>query len=127
GELEQGIEALERGNVEAAVQHLRRASRQTPEDYRPLVGLGIAYGECRRLKDAVRAFRQAVQRQPTSAPAHYNLGLGLERSRRPAEALQELEKALALNPQHARARNALARVAAELAVADAALPAPPAA
>ena len=40
GELEQGIQALERGNVEAAVQHLRRACQEAPGDYRPLVGLG---------------------------------------------------------------------------------------
>lgn len=130
-----GMEALQRGDGAAAVQHLEQACAESPDDFRAHMYLGGAYGQVNRPTDAVRVLRRAVELQPTSPQAQYNFGVALERSGSAAEAQTAIQKAIALQPDYPQAEAALGRLqaasqpaAAPPAPADAPLrgsPAPP--
>ena len=108
--LSAGVQALKRGDALGALPYLERACRDRPDDFRAHVALGVAYGECGRLDDAVRRMRHAVHLQPGAAQVHYNLGLALERAGRAREAAASIERALALDPEHPKALEVLHRI-----------------
>src|SRR5438105_13594230 len=105
-----GVEALQRGDGAAAIQHLEQACAESPDDFRAHLYLGGAYGQQNRAEDAVRVLTRAVELQPTSPQAQYNLGVALERAGRAADAAPALEKALALQPEYPQAQAALRRL-----------------
>lgn len=113
------LAALKRGDAPEAIRSLTEAVRAAPEDAELAGFLGVAYGMDGDLDAAVFWLRKATQLGPNSAPAFYNLGGALERAGQPQEAIGAYRRALVLEPQHPRARAALARM-------ESVTPAPPA-
>lgn len=109
------LAALKRGDAGEAIRCLTEAVQAAPEDAELAGFLGVAYGMEGDLDAAVFWLRKATQLGPNAAPAFYNLGGALERAGQPQEAIGAYRRALVLEPQHPRARAALARMENERA------------
>lgn len=110
--LAQGLEALQRGDLEAARTYLQWAVQAAPTDPVPLGHLGALHGRRGEWEPAIGAFRRATELAPASAPLHYNLGLALERGGQPQAALTAYREALTLDPTHSAAQEATRRLEA---------------
>jgi tetratricopeptide (TPR) repeat protein len=98
-----GIQNL-RGDNFGAVDSMRRAVAQRPNDALYHNTLGAVLGENTQLDAAIAALRRACELQPDLSTSWYNLGLLLMRSMRPEESAQALRRAVDLQPDFARAR-----------------------
>ena len=93
-----------RGQLADAVQTVRRAVAQRPDDALYHNTLGGVLSEDSDTDGAIASLRRACELDPTLATAWYNLGLVLTRCVRTNEAVVALRKAVALAPDHAAAR-----------------------
>ena len=109
-ETEQGLNALQSGNVAEAVTLLERATQADPTDYHAFMYLGAAYGQAERHEDAIIALTQAVVLQPVNAQIHYNLGAAIERAGRIPQALEAYRQALQIQPGYGKAQEAAQRL-----------------
>jgi Tfp pilus assembly protein PilF len=105
--LEAGILSL-RGQHAQAVEVMRRAAMQRPDDALYHNTLGTVLADAGDFDGAIAALRRATQLQPEMATAWYNLGIILTRCVRYSEASDALRHAVKLAPQHALARAQLA-------------------
>ncbi|SHF03591.1 Putative Zn-dependent protease, contains TPR repeats [Desulfacinum infernum DSM 9756] len=94
--------ALDRGEVEEALRHLRQAAAWKPDSSLILTALGDVYHKMGRLGEARKALEQALEREPDSPVAHLRLGLVLQDEGRWQEALHHLRKAETLAPYNPR-------------------------
>jgi len=114
-----GVLAHQVQNHQAAIELIRAAVQQNPDDPNFYHNLGTACAAMNRLDDAIACYRKclALARARADAPdAHYNLGLVLNRAGRHAEAVESFKNAIAGKPDHAEAFASLS--AAYLALAD---------
>lgn len=102
-----GFALMSDGRPGEAVDVLRVALKQDATRQRTRNNLGFALVADARPDEAYRVFRSSSSEDE----ARYNLGVGLELSGAPAEAAEAYAAALAANPDNARARQALARLA----------------
>lgn len=72
--LQRGVEYLEQGKNEQAVQELQKAAQLSPKSYPSHYNLGLALWNLRRLDAAFDAFQQAHRLQPTEGNSRYYLG-----------------------------------------------------
>ena len=98
-----GIQNL-RGEKQAAIDSMRRAVAQRPDDALYHNTLGAVLGENTELDAAIASLRRACELQPELEASWYNLGLLLMRSARPVEAAAALRQAVTIDPEHAHAR-----------------------
>ena len=98
-----GIQNL-RGEKQAAIDSMRRAVAQRPDDALYHNTLGAVLGQNTELDAAIESLRHAAELEPNLAAAWYNLGVLLMRSVRPDEAVEALRRAVAVEPGHAGAR-----------------------
>ncbi len=70
--LQAGIQNL-RGDKQAAINHMRRAIAQRPDDAIYHNTLGAVLGENTELDAAIASLRRACELQPDLVPAWYNL------------------------------------------------------
>jgi Flp pilus assembly protein TadD len=91
----------DRGELDEAVTHFRRAATQRPAHAPTFNNLGAALQQLGRLDEAQTSLRRALALQPDYPNALYNLGKVLKAKDRPAEALAAYTRALALNPADA--------------------------
>ncbi|HZN35096.1 MAG TPA: tetratricopeptide repeat protein, partial [Pirellulaceae bacterium] len=92
------------GELQSAVDFLRRAQRQHPSDFS--INLQLAYALIRTGQPSreVTAFRRAaLAARPKSALAHQQLAVALFAEQRPDEAVLICQQALALDPSYAPA------------------------
>lgn len=101
--MQAGIHGM-RGQHQEAVNTMRRALSQRPQDASYHNTMGTLLGNAGAFDMAVTAFRRACQLQPDMAVAWYNLGVMLTRCVRNDEAVAALQKAVTLAPSHATAR-----------------------
>jgi predicted Zn-dependent protease len=94
--------ALDRGEVEEALRHLRQAAAWKPDSPLILTALGDVYHKMGRLGEARKTLEQALEREPDSPVAHLRLGLVLQDEGRWQEALHHLRKAETLAPYNPR-------------------------
>lgn len=114
-ERDAGLAAMQSGDIETAIQQLELATQQNPNDYQASMYLGAAYGQAKRHTDAVTILTTAVQIEPANAQARYNLGIAMEQGGWVEQAKQAYEQALTLQPDYAKAQEALGRTQAMLA------------
>jgi Flp pilus assembly protein TadD len=93
----------DRGEVQEAVTHFRRAATLRPDHARTFNNLGAALESLGRRNEAEESLRRALAIQPDYPNALYNLGNVLRATDRPAEALEAYTRALTLQPQDADA------------------------
>jgi protein O-mannosyl-transferase len=111
----------ERGELEAARQHLEAALRVRPDLSKTHNNLGSVLRDLRRPVEAVAHYRRAVELQPDYMEAHNNLGSLLRMQGDAQAALRHLLRAVQLDPQSADARNNLGMTLRDLGRHDEAI------
>jgi len=97
-----------RGEHPQALQCMRQALAQRPDDALYHNTLGSLLGQAGDYDGAIASLRRACDMQPQLADAWYNLGIMLTRSVRNDEAADALQRAVSLAPRHMTARAQLA-------------------
>jgi hypothetical protein len=101
---DQGIQALQEGRLDQAIELLARAVMADDKDADAKAMLGIAYSQKGLHAQAKRALQTAVELQPQNANFRFNLGVVLERAGDMQGAAVAYRDAMQINPQHAQAR-----------------------
>jgi Flp pilus assembly protein TadD len=107
GPREEGIQALREGNLDSAIELLRRAVALDEEDSSAQVYLGMACSQKGLHEPARAALQAAANLQPRNPGYRYNLGVALEKLGDARAAAAAYSDALRLDPQFAQARAAL--------------------
>lgn len=97
-EVQQGIDALQRSDFNAAEQHLSRALAQDPGLSEVRANLGLAYYADHKYADAAEAFSQALKQNASLQTARTFLPLTLAGLNRCVEALPGLRREFSSNP-----------------------------
>lgn len=105
---ERGLAAMRAGDFDTAIAELEEATRESHSDYKFFNYLGAAYAAKGRFEKAIGAFKTAEQIAPGVAKTHYNIAQAYEAVGILTEAEYEYEKALSLDPEYAKAKEALA-------------------
>lgn len=98
----------EHGDLDAAIEVLRKAVKTDPRMARAHNQLGQAFQAKREFKKAEAAYRDAVAIWPDDAMLHHNLGTSLQDQHRLDDAIVEYRKAILLDKEHARSHGSLA-------------------
>jgi len=101
---QQGMQALQEGNLDKATDLLARAVMADDKDNDAKAMLGIAYSQKGLHPQAKRALETAVQMEPQNANYRFNLGVVLARAGEMPAAAAAYRDTLLVNPQHAQAR-----------------------
>ena len=109
---QQGYEAQQRGDREAALQWYQKAAALDPAYPTPLNDAGVMLDEQGRLQDAEQAYQKALAINPNYLEAHANLGALYERMGQKEKAIYHWMKRYQLGEPHdpwtARAEERLA-------------------
>jgi YaiO family outer membrane protein len=107
---EEGRAARRAGRLEQALEKLREAARQSPDDTDVQVELGLALTAANRFSEAESALRHALK----LAPAYHDARLGLARlayfGKRFESARDEAKKVVAARPDDKEARTLLEQI-----------------
>lgn len=98
-----GIQSL-RGQHQQAIEAMRRALAQRPQDALYHNTLGTVLGTAGDFDAAIASLRRTCELQPGLALAWYNLGVLLTKCVRNDEAVVALQRAVTLAPDHMAAR-----------------------
>ena len=98
------------GNFEEAIKFYNLAIQQKPDSLDAYLGLGIAYKESGRYKEAYDATLKVTRLNPSYYQAYYNLGIILENLGRHEEAVEAYEKFLKEIPGAERFSDAKQRI-----------------
>lgn len=116
-----GLELLETGRAEEAVEELELAVARYPEDHRPQYHLGRALLTAGRARDAVPHLERALETAPEPGPVHFLLGQAWLELDELAAARESLEMAAAARPDYPPLVFYRAELCYELGEVDAAL------
>lgn len=108
-----GLLLAGRGRTREAIALLRESARLRPQREAPWFGLGMIYEDQGRLAAAAYHYRRALRANRLAVETHFRLGVVLERRGAIEEARRRHRRVLALDPGHAGAQAALARLAEE--------------
>src|SRR5437763_7215336 len=121
---DQGLQALQSGDVAGAIQLLEAARAADGSDYLAHIYLGAAYSQANRTLDAIQVLTKSVELQPGNPQGRYNLGLAMERGGYPDQAVIAYEQAIMLQPDYPKAREALQRLKGGAVAQPPPMPAP---
>jgi len=105
-----GVLAHRTGQVDAAVDLVRRAIANSPEAAEYYSNLGVMLTSQGRLDEAAAACHGALARHPNLPEAHYNLGNALQAAGELEAAALSYRQALALRSDYPQAHNNLGNV-----------------
>jgi tetratricopeptide (TPR) repeat protein len=105
-----GEALLQKGRVDEAMDHFKKAVKITPTYADGYYNLGNALMQIGHSDEAMELFRKVLEIQPSHIKANNNLGVALMRSGRPDEAIAYCQKAIDLNPDYAEAHYNLGAV-----------------
>jgi tetratricopeptide (TPR) repeat protein len=103
--------ATKTGNSALAVEEVREAVREYPDNPLLRLNLGVALGRSGDHDGAIRQFREAIRLRPKFARAHNNLAVALACKGANEDALAHFHRAVACDPQFLDAHLGLARMA----------------
>ena len=103
-----GVIELQRGNVQYAIDLIRRAIQVHPGHPEPWVNLGSALRVIQKNDEAISAYQRAIKLKPDMVLAHTELSGLLMHLGRYEAAISYCEAAVAIAPQHMPARVQLA-------------------
>ena len=96
---------LRQQRYEEAIKAYRAILQRNSRNVAALVGLGNAYYDIRKTKDALAQFQKAARVSPKSADALVGMGMCYQDLGKPAEARKVYERFLAAAPKHRMARD----------------------
>lgn len=105
-----GVACLMSGDCVTAIDFLRKAAQERPDDATIQMSLGGALHESGVIDEGLAHLRRACELAPKQASAWYNLGKALKLQWELVEAEQALRQALVLNDRYALARISLADI-----------------
>jgi len=107
------IESIKEGKPWPAVNLLRTAcSYDMRPQYMSYLGLAQVYTK-RDQQDGFKKLEHAIKQEMFDPEFHYNLGLALEYVGKKEEALKSFQQALTWDPNYAKARQGIARLASK--------------
>jgi tetratricopeptide (TPR) repeat protein len=98
-----GVVLFQKGQVDDAVAHYRKALEINPNYVAAHYNLGNALFQNGQLDEALVQYQKAVEIGPNDAEAHINLGNALFQKEQLDEAVAQFQKALEINPNDAEA------------------------
>ncbi len=108
--LERGREALDDGDIEAAIEHLTALTDHAPEFAEGWHARASAFFGIDRFGMAAADLEHALTLNPNNYQAIYGLGLIFEVVGKPDQALEAYSRALAIHPNHEEVTNAMNRL-----------------
>ena len=102
-----GNDLFERGQVDEAMTHYKRAVDIEPHYATAHYNLGGVLRQKGQPDEAIAQFRKALEIQPLYSMAHYNLGEVLRQKGEVDEAIAHYQRALEIHPDYAEAHNSL--------------------
>lgn len=108
-----GNHFLQKGEVEEALVHGRKALELQPRSAEIHNNLGNALRQQGDIEQALGHYRRALELRPEFAVAHFNLGVSLIQQGEPDAALTHFENAVRLRPDYVKARVNLASLLLE--------------
>ncbi len=108
--LERGREALDDGDIEAAIEHLTALTDHAPEFAEGWHARASAFFGIDRFGMAAADLEHALTLNPNNYQAIYGLGLIFEVVGKPDQALEAYSRALAIHPYHEEVTNAVNRL-----------------
>lgn len=106
---EDGLRLLKAGQLDEAIDVLKKVAEQAPDDAQAHCYLGVAYNQKGDRLHAIASFEQSL-RLDESAKAYFNLGLIYEQAHRIDEAVREYKMAAEMDPNYTPAREAIKRL-----------------
>jgi len=106
--IEDGNDALRRGDFEAAKKAYLEAIAASPQSWNAWLALGSTYGRMQDWSKAEEAFQKVIQLDPKNRSAYHDLGLVYRATNRPDEAIAQFRKQLEFSPNDPRAYDNLA-------------------
>jgi tetratricopeptide (TPR) repeat protein len=103
GAMQTGVFELDRDNVQAAIQYLRKAVTWDTNSAPPQHALAVALSVAGQTAEAVEHLQTACRLAPRDAELRFKLGLALNEVGQPDAARASLEEAVKLEPQFAQA------------------------
>lgn len=103
-----GFAHLSLGNLEAAVQNLRRALQLSPDLPQARHNLGLALLAQDKVEEAIKEFEFALKVSPPSPELRFNLAQAYLRGNRKEDAVRELKEAVKISPDSGTGRRAQA-------------------
>jgi len=104
----EGMQALEAGKYDAAVEAFTKAIAADPKDYTAHFNLALAYTFLHKDAEGIAEYRQTLELKPGLYEAQLNGGILLMRQKNPADALPLFEGAADQKPKEYRPRYYLA-------------------
>ncbi len=108
--LRRGMDALEAGEVEAAIEHLTALVDHAPEFAAAYNARAMAYFEAEKIGPALADIQTALRLNPRHFAALRGLAAIYEITDRPQKAIEVYRKVLEINPASASAADAIARL-----------------
>lgn len=99
--LEQGIAAYKAGDIDTAIEHLRRGTKVDPLAYRLHFHLGLLYGKKGQVFDAIQELETALQINGAHFPALKNLAILYQKAGLRNKAVETWERAFRYAPDEA--------------------------
>lgn len=100
GHKEAGFSLYENGENQEAIEELKQALADSPDDVEVYCKLASAYSDEEMTDDAISMYKKAVELEPNHIGAHYDLGLFLIDNGMCDEGIAELRKVWELNPRY---------------------------
>lgn len=98
-----GFILVNRGQVQEAIEHLKRANEIAPQNARVWHILGIANFRKGVDKDAIAAFQQTISLEPDNAEAYLYMGIIESAAGNTSQSVAHFDNALRISPDMARA------------------------
>jgi tetratricopeptide (TPR) repeat protein len=102
-----GNTLFQKGNVDEAIVHYKKALQINPDSMEAHYNLGNALLQKGSVDEAIAHFQKALQIKPNDAEANNNLGNALFQKGSVDEAIVQYQKALQIEPDYAEAHNNL--------------------
>lgn len=112
--LQRGREAIETGEIDAAIEHLTAAIDHAPDVARGYTMRAVAYSAAELVGPALDDLRQALVLEPRDFDAMALFGGILEQLDRPQDALETYRRILEINPMSPQAAEAVQRLELQL-------------
>jgi Flp pilus assembly protein TadD len=103
GAMQTGVFELDRDNLQAAIQYLRKAVAWDTNSAPPRHALAVALSLSGQTAEAVEQLQAACRLAPRDAELRFKLGLALNEAGQPNAARAALEETVKLDPQFAQA------------------------